>query len=258
MALPPLRPRFCATCGVTPMFRHSRTKSAVSKPLSPPTVTRPVSGKLPQHHHRRILLGGRLRGFPHEARHDQSVTILHQQISAIAQLGLLAVPFAVPAALPDRFSIRASGLSASPHENSPWDSPDPPAETHPVSLSPSAENFSLSQASSNVPSTVKCSSEGSIPSGALAPLPAPEIPATSASSKRSRFFVNTVASHTGSSVQIQPHEPAEQQVVVHLFHQQPLAPHRKHVRRNSCARNNCPAESTGNPTFAYILLKLRR
>src|SRR5260370_600547 len=39
MALPPLRPVFCATCGVTLMFRHSRTKSAVSKPLSPPTVT---------------------------------------------------------------------------------------------------------------------------------------------------------------------------------------------------------------------------
>src|SRR5438094_632014 len=44
MALPPRRPRFCATCGVTRMFRHSRTKSAVSKPLSPPTVTRPFSG----------------------------------------------------------------------------------------------------------------------------------------------------------------------------------------------------------------------
>src|SRR5215469_10757413 len=44
MALPPLRFRFCATCGVIPMFRHSRTKSAVSKPLSPPTVTRPIPG----------------------------------------------------------------------------------------------------------------------------------------------------------------------------------------------------------------------
>jgi hypothetical protein len=27
MALPPLRPRFCATCGVMHMFRHSRTNS---------------------------------------------------------------------------------------------------------------------------------------------------------------------------------------------------------------------------------------
>src|SRR5260370_39831759 len=39
IALPPLRARFCATCGVTQMFRHSRTNSAVSKPLSPATVT---------------------------------------------------------------------------------------------------------------------------------------------------------------------------------------------------------------------------
>src|ERR1700758_5549607 len=39
MALPPFRCKFCATCGVTPKWRHSVTKSRVSKPLSPPTVT---------------------------------------------------------------------------------------------------------------------------------------------------------------------------------------------------------------------------
>jgi len=44
MALPPLRPLFCATCGVTPRWRHSATKSAVSYPLSPPTVTGFVPG----------------------------------------------------------------------------------------------------------------------------------------------------------------------------------------------------------------------
>src|SRR5256886_757205 len=45
-----------------------------------------------------------------------------------------------PAGLPDHFSIRASGCSASPHENPRWDFRDPPAETHP--FCPSAENFS--------------------------------------------------------------------------------------------------------------------
>src|ERR1700678_3306117 len=45
-----------------------------------------------------------------------------------------------PTALRDHFSIHASGSSAFPHENLPWDFPDPPAETNPVG--PSAENFS--------------------------------------------------------------------------------------------------------------------
>src|SRR5580693_9843380 len=40
---PPRRPRFCATCVVTRRFRHSCTKSRVSNPLSPPTVT----GRMP-------------------------------------------------------------------------------------------------------------------------------------------------------------------------------------------------------------------
>ena len=44
MALPPRRPSPCATCRVTCMWRHSATKAAVSKPLSPPTVTRRVHG----------------------------------------------------------------------------------------------------------------------------------------------------------------------------------------------------------------------
>jgi hypothetical protein len=36
---PPGRAWFCATCGVTRKLRHSFTKSRVSNPLSPPTVT---------------------------------------------------------------------------------------------------------------------------------------------------------------------------------------------------------------------------
>ena len=40
MALPPLRFVFCATWGVTFIFRHSLTKSRVSYTLSEPTVIR--------------------------------------------------------------------------------------------------------------------------------------------------------------------------------------------------------------------------
>ena len=43
-ALPPGRAWFCVTCGVTPICRHSFTKSRVSNPLSPPTVTAFVPG----------------------------------------------------------------------------------------------------------------------------------------------------------------------------------------------------------------------
>ncbi len=60
------------------------------------------------------------------------VAILHQQISAITQLGLLACAFCVPAVRPDRSSIRCVRFEgASPHENSLWDFPDHLAETHP-------------------------------------------------------------------------------------------------------------------------------
>ena len=36
---PTFRPRFCATCGTTPKFRHSAKNPRVSNPISPPTVT---------------------------------------------------------------------------------------------------------------------------------------------------------------------------------------------------------------------------
>src|ERR1700733_12994110 len=49
--------------------------------------------------------------------------------------------------------------------------------------------------------------------------------ATSASNRRSRFLVRVVAS-PDFVVRVQPHKPAEQQVVIHLFDQQTLAAHR--------------------------------
>ena len=50
----------------------------------------PGAGNLFQHHQRGIALG-RPVGFPHHRIHDQPVTILHQQIAAVAQLRLLAL-----------------------------------------------------------------------------------------------------------------------------------------------------------------------
>src|SRR5258708_265424 len=73
---------------------------------------------------------------------DQSLTILHQQIPAVTQLGLLALAFARQQCLRIAFSTRGFGSSASPSENLPWDSPDHPADTYAFFLCPSAENFS--------------------------------------------------------------------------------------------------------------------
>src|SRR6266567_2109678 len=53
----------------------------------------PASWNFLQHFQRGIALG-RARGFPYSAVHNQAVAILHQQISAVAQLGLLARTFA--------------------------------------------------------------------------------------------------------------------------------------------------------------------
>src|SRR5262249_55116486 len=51
------------------------------------------SRSLLQHGDRRVTPGGS-RGFPDQARHNQAMAILHQQIPAVAQLGLLACAFA--------------------------------------------------------------------------------------------------------------------------------------------------------------------
>ena len=67
---------------------------------------------------------------------------------------------------------------------------------------------------------------------------------------RSPFLVNTVASqpdHSNSA-------PAtEQNVAVHLCHQQALAAHEYNIC-NCWARNHCSGGIYGRPSFAYILL----
>lgn len=65
----------------------------------------------------------------------------------------------------------------------------------------------LAHASSSVPSTVKCSSEVSPAFRACSTTRFRNSFAASASSSRSRFFVNVVASHT-AIVQVHPYEPA--------------------------------------------------
>ena len=84
--------------------------------------------------------------------------------------------------------------------------------------------FCYAQASISVPSTVKCSSESSRLRRACSTIIVKNSSATAPSSSRSRFFVNTVGCHTGSFAR-EADEPAEQQVVLQLLHQHPLAAH---------------------------------
>src|SRR5690348_12926302 len=73
----------------------------------------------------------------------------------------------------------------------------------------------------NVPSTVKCSLESGPWAAACSTTAVKKPCATSPTSKRSRFFVKTVTSQTGSSM-FESHKPAEQEVVIELLHQQAL------------------------------------
>ena len=70
--------------------------------------------------------------------------------------------------------------------------------------------------------------------------------ATSASSSRSRFFVNTVGTHTGI-VDPEADEPAEQQVVVELLHQLPLGADREKGLQQQGAAAAARAGSNARP-----------
>src|SRR5512146_3387065 len=79
--------------------------------------------------------------------------------------------------------------------------------------------FRLAHAWISVPSTEKCSSESNPAMRASSSTAAKNLLAISPPNSRSRFLVNTLTSHTFSSM---PDEPAEQQIVIELFHQLPL------------------------------------
>jgi len=70
---------------------------------------------------------------------------------------------------------------------------------------------------------VKCSSD--IRSDARVTTRWKKLWAIGCSSSRSRFLVKTVGTQIGSSIS-QPHEPAEQNVVIELLHEQPLTANR--------------------------------
>ena len=121
-----------------------------------------------------------------------------------------------------RSSIDASDSSGVHRENSPWDYPDhrtAPGRSLPRKL------FRPAHASSNVPSTVKCSSDSTLRPRAALSRPQRTRRAMSPSSSRSRFLVNVVEVHTRIV-----HVPARQTTgttgLCQLFHQQPFAPHR--------------------------------
>ncbi len=165
-----------------------------------------------------------------------------------------AAPFTLfhTTGLRDRFSIRAFGSSASPHENPPWDFPDPVAAWN--SFGPSAENSSgwprLRAVHREVlvrhPSLLSRERHGRLqkfPGHLRFQQPVPIF----AEHRRVPHRV----------VQIQPHKPAEQYVVVHLLHQQTLAAHRiEHLQQLRAqelfGRNRRPAR------FRVHLVELRR
>src|SRR5207248_1762684 len=75
------------------------------------------------------------------------------------------------------------------------------------------ETFCPAQVSISVPSTVKCSSESRPRGRACTSTAVKKASATSPYTNRSRFLVNTVTSHTGSSI-VSPTHQREQEIVI--------------------------------------------
>jgi hypothetical protein len=81
--------------------------------------------------------------------------------------------------------------------------------------------FIEAQAATCVPSTEKCSSDRRLRTSLWFSNSARNLRATSAWSSRSRFFVNTVGTHTTSST---PSPPAIKKIVVELLHPSAASP----------------------------------
>ena len=190
--------RVCwATCGVTfsrPQILHERLRVIVLVAAQRDhAVGRGACGPGP----RRLPL--RRSGRRGEARiHDQAVPVLHQHMPQETQLGLLARRLLVqPRLRIGRRGVRGIG---------------PPLATevhagiariirrrHGRGVALRLKLFWPAQASINVPSTVKCSSDKSRWALACASTCSKNAVATSPANSRSRFFVKTVTSHTGAS-----------------------------------------------------------
>src|SRR5512142_2681211 len=167
------------------------------KALVPSHRQPPLPQNLLQHQQRRVALRPPV-GLPHHRVHNQSVSVLHQQIAAVAQFRFLAL------ALTRQLRFRIGFRFVRPVR------PILAMEVHGRiagiivgrrirSVLPLKTFRAPAHASSNVPSTVKCSSEVKPFSRACSTTSPRNSLATSASSSRSRFLVNTVASQTSSS-----------------------------------------------------------
>src|SRR5215472_3094799 len=128
----------------------------------------------------------------------QPIAVLHKHMPAITQLGFF--PRSLPRQQCIRIRRRGMRLIAAPLAvkvygriaRIVWRWLRSPV--HFLKL------FKPAHASSNVPSTVKCSSDMRLKALACSTTKPKNCLATSAFSSRSRFFVNTVTSHTGSSI----------------------------------------------------------
>src|SRR5207249_9907279 len=124
---------------------------------------------------------------------SEAMPVLHQHVPVVVQLGFLTLSHAsttdaeawvaLVRRSPWKFTVGLPGSSGVGGDASfRW------------------KLLRLAHASINVPSTVKCSSDRKPRPRAWANTRSKKTRATSPASNRSRFFVNTVASQTGSSI----------------------------------------------------------
>src|SRR5438876_2118026 len=223
------RPWFWATCGVTPMHRSSSTNSRWSYPLSAPNVTRPQPGNCSA-----ISSPASLRrtvGRGHLCVHHQSAPILRHQMPVVAQFRFLSWSLA------GQHGLRIGGgtvclisafLSAI-------------VDRGVILVPPCRRWFRLlvvilahridwPEAFVRRPSFQQCSIHREV--FVTEQLPGP---CFSQNPLKERFgdvsfqhalpVLGKRAGIPHRVIHAQPHKPAEQQVVIQLLHQQPLASH---------------------------------
>src|ERR1700709_1031463 len=157
----------------------------------------PVAPLQCAHHLDRSLALCRAASLGHRRRHNQPVAILHQHVTQVAEFGSLARCLLVEPASGSVVEACVSLLrgctrkSTSLLRRAAGGSPEP---------SFGLKLFMLAQASIMVPSTEKCSSDSSGLTCGSIRIAARKRCAISPSSRRSRFLVNTVTSHTEASI----------------------------------------------------------
>src|SRR5262245_32459840 len=167
----------------------------------------------------RLALGGSgcLR---QRRRDDEAVAVFHQRMAHEAELGFLATALAISCASGSVVETWVALLGFSP-----WKSRSPLRPEPGGSLDPS---FALKPSSTPTPQSACHRPRSARPTAVRAvpgdPSARPGTYATSALSRRSRFFVNTVGTHW--VVDAKPDEPAVKEILIELLHQLPLRPDR--------------------------------